>query len=187
MTLPSNRLTALAVLGGGFVLFLAIILPMEIGKYQRHQTELAAAAIDNARFQALSGTQKDLEAEIASLEAAIESEPSVITASSRTAAQDQFLARVRAAVTARSGQIRSFELTEPVTVATLERMGAVVTFDVAEMQLPDLLADLEGDTARVYMRELSISATPDGSDPQASPMLSIRATVLGFARIEADS
>lgn len=187
MTLPSNRLMALAVLGGGLILFFAIILPMEIEKYQRHQTELTAAAVDHARFMALSGTQQDLEAEIASLEAAIANEPSVITAASRTAAQDLFLARVRAAVTARSGQVRSFELTEPVTVATLERMGAVVTFDVTETQLADLLADLEGDTARVYVRELTVAATPDGTDPLASPMLSIRATVLGFARIQADT
>jgi hypothetical protein len=178
---------AFALLGLGILAFLAVVLPLESGKFQAHQARLESAAIDHARFVALSGSQQNLEGEIAALETAIASETSIITAPSRPAAQDQFLARVRGAITARDGQIRTFELTPPVTIATMERIGAVVTFDITEEVFADLLAELEGQAGRVYVRELSVTATPDGVDPSASPILSIRATLVGLARIEAAS
>jgi hypothetical protein len=182
-----KQLLAFGLLGAGVLAFLAVVLPLESAKYQTHQARLESAAIDHARFVALSGSQQNLESEISALETAIASETSIITAPSRPAAQDQFLARVRAAITARSGQIRSFELTPPVSIATMERLGAVVTFDVSEEGFADLLGELEGQAGRVYVRELNVTATPDGVDPTASPVLSIRATLVGLARIETSS
>lgn len=187
MNQDRNKILAFAALFGGVILFLALVVPLEAEKFNAHQSRLAAAAVDHARFAALSGSQQDLEAEIATLEGTIASESSIIMAPSRPAAQDHFLARVRAAIAARNGQIRTFELTPPVSSAALERLGAVVTFDVSEDGLADLMANLEGEGARVYVRDLNVTATPEGIDPSASPLLSIRATLVGLAKIEAAS
>jgi hypothetical protein len=187
MTQNRKRMMAFGLLGAGALAFLAVMIPIESAKFQSHQARLESTAVDRARFVALSGSQQNLESEIAALETAIASETSIITAPSRPAAQDQFLSRVRAAITSRNGQIRTFELTPPVSGAALERLGAVVTFDVSEEGFADLLAELEGRNGRVYVRELNVAATPDGVDPTASPILSIRATLVGLARIEASS
>ena len=55
----------------------------------------------------------------------------------------------------------------------------------SEEGLADLMAELEGQQGRVYIRDLNITATPQGGDPTASPVLSIRATLVGLAKIEA--